>query len=111
MSNTLDLVFLDSRRRRLAGAERGSRFSQGVLNPFCDRVRATEHAPGGPCRIFEDRHALAEIGIESPVASLRLNQSMMLDGYGWAPLSGDFDYPSHMDRIKLERFRHEQFAT
>lgn len=64
----------------------------------------------GAQTITHTSHALAEIGIDNPIASLRTNQSKMLDGYGWAPMSGDFDYPAHMDQIKRERFRHEQFA-
>jgi len=61
--------------------------------------------------ILHSSHALAEIGIEDPIASLRNNQSKMLDGYGWRPLSDEFDYPAHMDRVKAERFRHEHFAS
>ena len=48
-------------RRRFAGAEDGSRGSQIVLNPFCERVRAAEHAPRGPCRILERRHGFADV--------------------------------------------------
>ena len=33
------------RRWRFAGAERGSSVSQFALNPFCERMRAPEHAP------------------------------------------------------------------
>ena len=49
------------RRRRFAGAERGSRVSQGVLDPRCQRVRVTEHAPRRPFRVLERGHGLAEI--------------------------------------------------
>ncbi len=49
------------RRRRLAGAERGSRVSQVALNCRCERVRAAHHAPRGPFRLFERRHGFAEI--------------------------------------------------
>ena len=49
------------RRWRFAGAERGSRVSQFVFNPCCCRVRATEHAPRDPFRVFERRHSLADI--------------------------------------------------
>ena len=52
------LVYLGTRRRRLAG---GSRVSQISLNLNCERVRATEHAPRNPCRLLEHRHGLAEI--------------------------------------------------
>ena len=47
--------------RRFAGAERGSRGSQGHLNPRCERVRAAEHPPRDPRRVLERRHCLAEI--------------------------------------------------
>jgi AcrR family transcriptional regulator len=54
---------------------------------------------------------LHEIGIECPIRSLRTNQQRMLDGYGWRPLSTAFDYHAHMDRVKAELFRHDQFAS
>ena len=44
-----------------AGAERGSRLSQAVLNTRGERVRATEHAPRDPLYLLERRHGLAEI--------------------------------------------------
>ena len=44
-----------------AGAERGSRVLQGVLNIRCERMRAAEHAPRYPVRVLEHRHGLAEI--------------------------------------------------
>ena len=47
--------------RRFAGAERGSRFSQGCLNPSCDGVRAAEHAPRGPFQLLELRNGFVEI--------------------------------------------------
>lgn len=65
----------------------------------------------GSQTIAESSHALEEIGIANPIASLRKNQNRLLDGYGWKPMSGEFDYPDHMDRLKAERFRHEQFAN
>ncbi|MEO1496569.1 MAG: helix-turn-helix domain-containing protein [Planctomycetota bacterium] len=64
----------------------------------------------GAQTITHTSHTLAEIGLSNPLASLRFNQNVMLDGYGWAPLSSDFDYHAYMDRIKLDRFRHDQFA-
>ena len=48
-------------RRRLAGGERGSRVSQFVLNVYCERVRAAEHASGDRFRLLERRHGLAEV--------------------------------------------------
>ena len=44
-----------------AGAEHDSRVSQTALHAFCERVRATEHAPRGLFQIFERRNGLAEI--------------------------------------------------
>ena len=61
---TVCLVFLNlgtPRRRRFAGAERGSRVLQGLLSHLCGRVRAAEHAPHDPFRVLERRHGLAEI--------------------------------------------------
>ena len=55
-------------RQRLAheraareGAERSSRTSQFALNPFCERVRASEHAPRYRLDVLERAHGLAEI--------------------------------------------------
>jgi len=47
--------------RHFAGAEHRARISQGILHSRCGRVRITEHAPRGPCRVLERRHGLAEI--------------------------------------------------
>ena len=55
------MVLLGSRRRRLAGAEHGSRVSQFALDLHSVRVRAAEHAPSDPFRVLERRHGLAEI--------------------------------------------------
>ena len=55
------LTSLSIRRRRLAGAERGSRGSQVVLDPSCERVRASKHAFRNPCGVLERCHGLAEI--------------------------------------------------
>ena len=48
-------------RRRLAGAEYGSRLSQIVLNCRCLRVRAAEHAPRNRLDVLERSHGLADI--------------------------------------------------
>ena len=55
------------RRRRLAGAERGSRDLQTLLNRGGERVCASHHAPRGPFRVLECRHGLAEIVERSAV--------------------------------------------
>ena len=55
------VLSLRALRRRFAGAERGSRVSQGSLNPRCVRVRASQHAPRGRRRVLKRRHGLTEI--------------------------------------------------
>ena len=60
---------LPRRRRRLAGAERGSRVLKIVLHLFRDRMRAAQYAPRGPFPFLEHRHGLAEI-VERSVAVL-----------------------------------------
>jgi hypothetical protein len=56
------------RRRRFAGAERGSRVSQGSFHLQNGRVRAAEHAPRDPFRLLERRHGLAGF-VDSRAAS------------------------------------------
>ena len=46
---------------RFAGAERGSRVLQILLNLRCERMRATKHAPRDPFSVLERRHGLAQI--------------------------------------------------
>ena len=43
------------------GAEQCPRRSQRSFNPHWERVRATHHAPRGPCYLRERRHGLAEV--------------------------------------------------
>ena len=57
-------------RRRLAGAERGSRLSQGYLNSPSGRVRATKHAPRSPSGVLERIHGLADILERGAVVSV-----------------------------------------
>jgi len=59
---------LGARRRRLAGAERGSRFSQGARNALCVRMRSTEHLPSDPFYFLERRHGLPQ-GFLTPIAA------------------------------------------
>jgi hypothetical protein len=55
------LVYLGTRRRRLAGTERRLRASQILLKYRYMWVRATEHASRDPFRLLERIHGLAEI--------------------------------------------------
>ena len=69
-------------RLRFAGAERGSRDSQGPLHIHYDRVRATKHAPRDPFSVLERRHGLAEIvecGAVVSVERLRIRTSAERD--------------------------------
>ena len=83
-------------RAGAADAERHSRVYQGTFDPYCDRMRATKHAPRDPCRVLERCHALAEIVYRGAVdmeERLRVNQvGLMLDG----------DYAEHAMR-ELQR--------
>ena len=69
---------------------------QGTFDPYCNRMRATKHAPRDPCRVLERCHALAEIVYRGAVdmeERLRVNQvGLMLDG----------DYAEHAMR-ELQR--------
>ena len=59
-----------------AGAERGSRDLQILLNPRREWMRAAEHAPRDPPRVHERRHGLAEIvgrGAGVHVEHIRVN--------------------------------------
>ena len=74
---TFSITFLGAPRRRhpldgipeglegpdvaFAGADRCSRASEFVLNPPCERMLATHHAPRGPLCLLERRHGFAEI--------------------------------------------------
>ena len=49
--------------------QEASGLSQEMFNLLYERVRATEHAPRGPFRVLEHRHALAEIVERGAVVS------------------------------------------
>lgn len=61
----------------------------------------------GAYTIVTSSDSLEEHGIRDPIAALRHNQNQMLDGYGWRPLSDDFDYFEAMDRIRREVFAND----
>ncbi|MCA8920171.1 MAG: TetR/AcrR family transcriptional regulator [Planctomycetes bacterium] len=51
---------------------------------------------------------LDELGVDDPLASLRVNQHVLLDGYGWQPLfAGAFDWDATNARIAHEVFAGE----
>ena len=68
----------------------------------------------GAASIMSTSGPLSELGIGEPFACLRRSMSFMLDGYGWKPLSTEWDYPQTLTRIYSEVFpdEHERaFAT
>ncbi len=61
----------------------------------------------GAYTIVTSSESLEENGIRDPIAALRHNQNLMLDGYNWRPLYSDRDYDAVMDRVKREVFGNE----
>ena len=61
----------------------------------------------GAFTIIATSDSLTNLGIKDPPAAVRLNIAMILDGYGWRPLSSDHDYNATRQRIAHEVFSHE----
>jgi len=61
----------------------------------------------GAYTIVTSSDSLSESGIADPIAALRRSQNFLLDGYGWRPLSHEFDYASTMDHVRREVFGNE----
>jgi AcrR family transcriptional regulator len=58
----------------------------------------------GAYTILTSSDSLQENGIADPIAALRHNQNLMLNGYNWRPLSNEKDFDSTMDQAKREVF-------
>lgn len=58
----------------------------------------------GAYTIVTSSESLEENGIRDPIAALRHNQNLMLDGYDWRPLYSEKDYDATMDQVKREVF-------
>lgn len=56
----------------------------------------------GAFAIISSGDSLQEIGIRDGLEALRLNQNKMLDGYGWKPLSTEFDFDALLAQAKQE---------
>ncbi|MEM8944320.1 MAG: TetR/AcrR family transcriptional regulator [Planctomycetota bacterium] len=61
----------------------------------------------GAYTIVTSSESLEEIGILNPIAALRHNQNLMLDGYNWRPLYNEKNYDATMDQVKTEVFGDE----
>ncbi len=64
----------------------------------------------GAFSIMTTTTQLADLGIRRPVDTLGHSIDMMLDGYGWRPLSKDHDYRKVERRVMREIFADEQAA-
>lgn len=56
----------------------------------------------GAYSIFASSPSLSEIGLDDPQAALGMNYDRLLDGYGWRPLSSEFDYPALADHLRVQ---------
>lgn len=51
------------------------------------------------------------LNLEDPIQTLNRNYQIFLDGYNWAPLSTEWDYPATVMRIREELFTEELAAA
>ena len=58
----------------------------------------------GAYTILTSSDSLEKNGVCDPIAALRQNQNLMLDGYHWRPLSSEQDYNETFDQVKREVF-------
>jgi len=58
----------------------------------------------GAYTIITGSGSLEETGIADPIAALRQNQNLLLDGYHWRPLSSEQDFNATFDQVKREVF-------
>jgi hypothetical protein len=61
----------------------------------------------GAYSIITTSDSLEELGISDPYPAVRHAISMLLDGYGWQPLSTDYDYPELFEKLQTEVFANE----
>jgi AcrR family transcriptional regulator len=61
----------------------------------------------GAFTILTSSETLEENGISDPIAALRHNQNLILDGYHWRPLSSEQDFDATIDHVKREVFGDE----
>ncbi len=61
----------------------------------------------GAYSIIATSEGLQDHGVVDPYHAVRQNINMILDGYGWTPLSTDYDYLDLFDRLTAEVFPDE----
>jgi len=61
----------------------------------------------GAYSIISSSDSLVQLGIRDPFYAVRRNFDAMLDGYGWQPVSADYDYPELFQRVWTEVFSDE----
>lgn len=61
----------------------------------------------GTFSIITTSDQLLDLGISDPFAAFRNNVNRMLDGFGWQPLSTDYDFDATSARIEKEVFPDE----
>ncbi|MBI3839650.1 MAG: TetR/AcrR family transcriptional regulator [Planctomycetia bacterium] len=55
--------------------------------------------------------SLSDAGLQDPLAVLHENQSRLVDGYGWRPLSHEYDYQATAEKILSTVFSAESRAA
>lgn len=61
----------------------------------------------GAHSIIATSGSMADLGVHDPFAAVRHSIHMCLDGFGWLPLSTDYDYQGLFDRLLQEVFPDE----
>ncbi len=69
-------------------------------------------ALGGHCLVASSPgDSLAEHGVQNPFRTLDYISMMLLDGFGWRPLSNEHDYEATYRRVQEEVFSDEMHAV
>ena len=61
----------------------------------------------GAYTIMFNSESLEHVGLDDPFAIVRKHAFALLDGYGWSPLSSEFDADSVLNKIRSEVFGNE----
>lgn len=61
----------------------------------------------GSISLIQSDYSLAEAGIKNPRRTTHKSMGLMLDGYGWRPLTSEFNYRTTWERVYKEVFTPE----